>query len=230
MFVGGGVIGGPRPAEATFAGATAVFAIGQTKTIPCTYGPEHATRYGFCVIAGAINANSDTTGNITDVSINGVGCTQLFLQQSAASHASAWGCAMPTGTSGNCVVRRLIGNGLSTLLASVFTVNYLRNPLTLLEKADFISDVQADPWNVSLLTQNGGAILCSILGPGPNSSNAVATSTTGMVIDNSIFGASPNTIEVCSAHYDDTPGSAAFPFSFNSTGAGNVGGTTISLR
>lgn len=226
----GGSMVAERPAEATWAGAIANFSVGQTKTISCTFGPEHATRYAYCVINEASNANLDPSGNITDVTIAGTACTQLFLVQSGVGHASAWGCALPTGTSGNCVVRRLVGNGLDRIRASVFTVNYLKNPLTLLDKTDFVNDAAADPWSKTLITTKGGCILFSVAGPGPNSGSQVTTSTTGLVLDNHLFGASPNTSEVCSAHYDNTPTDAAFPFSFDALGAGSTQAASISLR
>lgn len=228
-YPGGGMVT-ERPAETTYAGSIADFANGQTKTIPCTFGPVHSTRHAYCVINTGRNANDSVTGNITDVTIDGNACTQLFLTQSGAFHASAWGCALPSGVSGNCVVRRLVGNGLSTIRASVFTVNYLKNPLALIDKTDFVNDAAADPFSGTIQTTKRGCILFSVAGPGPNSGSQVTTSTTGLVLDAHIFGASPNTSEICSAHYDDTPTDAAFPFAFDALGAGSTQPASISLR
>lgn len=226
----GGALGGFRPAETTWAGVIHNSSTGTTKNISCTYGPEHATRHAYCLVSTAQNAGGSSSGNINSVVFDGVTCTQLFLVQSGSFHASAWGCALPSGASGTCTLTRTTSSGFGLIRANAFTVNYLRDPLTLIEKADFISDPQADPWTLALQTIRGGVILLAIDGPGPNSGSQITTSTTGVILDDHTFGASPNTSEICSAHYDDTPTNAALSLAFDALGAGNQSGTAISLR
>lgn len=217
-----------RPPVPTWAGAIANFANGNNKNISCTYGPEHASRYAFCVIGTANNANLNPTGNLSGVSFDGNACTQIFLQQSGTGHASAWGVALPSGASGTCTVSRSIGNGTDILRASCFTVNFLEDPLTAIDFANYLSDPQANPWTFSLASAKDAVALACILGPAtPNT--ATVSDPPQMTIENSIYGASPNQVET-SSMMGQRLASGSVAFSFDNTGAGNTVGTVMTLR
>jgi hypothetical protein len=222
--------GRKRPPVPTWAGAISNFALGNTKNISCTYGPAHASRYAYCIVGQAVNANLSTSGNINSVSFDGNACTQLFLQQSGVGHASAWGVALPSGASGTCSLTRSVGNGFGSLIASCFTVNLLEDPLNEIDFTNYLIDVAADPWDADLTSLKDAVALACIIGPGPNSGSAVITTAPStFAVQNSIFGASPNTIECCSAMADRLA-SGTVTFATDALGAGNQVGTIITLR
>lgn len=207
------------PPETTWAGAINDATLGNSKAIACVYGPVHSSRHAYLVVTQAQNANLSTTGNISSVDFDGIQATQLFMFQSGASHASAWGVALPSGASGTCNVIRNIGNGFAQLKASCFTVNHLLDPLTLIDFVHFASDPQDEPWTFTINTLLDGVILGAVQGPG-------GLTSPDLVIDNQTGGSSP----VTSVHLDMTPGATPFAGSTSSGGGGNQNGALISLR
>lgn len=220
-----------RPAEAFFAGEDSDFSLGNTKTHACDFGVARSKRYGVS-LAQATNANASVIGNISGVTMLGVAATQLYLDQSAASHVSAWIAPLPTGTTGNTVYTRSTGNGFSVLRAVTFAVyNLVSRPNiedALLDRVNFANggNSTAPGDTRDLTTSEGGVILCQGLGPGDG---ANLLSSVDMTQVSSLIGASPNDVETAGFLVNNTPFSLARTISL-AVASGAFGWNGISLR